>query len=200
MDAPIQPGETWHVTVPGRPVPQGDLSAMPLMRHGKPVLGQNGRPIINVTHQNDARLKPWRAVVASAVTDAGWPALGLAALDEPLAVRMVFYYDRPDAQYGTGRNESRLKDSAELYPTRSGADVDKLQRAVLDALTGVIWKDDKRIVSCVARRRYGVPRLELYVRRMRVRTMGDLRELRGAEPDLADVLAGQLQISELAFA
>jgi len=200
MEPPIAPGETWRMTVLGKPHPQGDLSAMPIQRRdGSPVLGKGGRPIINQVHSNQKTLKPWRGEIAQTAVACGWPGMGLAAIDEALIVRLDFYFARPASHYGTGRNAGVLKDSAPLYPEQSGSDVDKLARAVLDALTGIVWKDDKRIVTLPLRRRYGAQeRLELSVRRPLVRTVGDLRRMRDLNPLAAESLAAELQLDLLA--
>lgn len=203
MGAPIEPGETWRMTVLGHPVPQGDLTGRPLMKKGGggPVVGQGGRPIVVQAHTNAKALKPWRQDVAMTAVASGWPGMGVGELDEALFVRLTFYVSRPDSHFGTGRNAGVLKDSAPLYPERSGADSDKLARSVLDSLTGIIWKDDKRIVTLPVRKRYGTPeRLELAVRRPRARTVGDLRRLRDMNPLLADELADELQLDLFAAA
>ena len=132
MNAPIQPGESWRLTVMGHPTGQGSISAVAVMRTdhtGKkvPVYGKNGYPITNVKDQKAARLKPWRNEIALMACTAGdpgpWPALGLAALDEAVVVRLVFYLARPESHFGSGRNAGVLKDSAPLYPTTTGDDV-----------------------------------------------------------------------------
>lgn len=197
MNAPIQPGETWRLEVKGRPIPQGDLTAMPLMKRGSraPVLGKGGRPIVNQVHSNAETLKPWRQEVAMSAVAAGWPAMGVAELDEALIVQVTFYFTRPESHFGTGRNAGVIKDSAPLYPERTGGDVDKLARAVLDSLTGIVWKDDKRIVTLPVRRRYGPQeRMVLTVRRPRARTVGELRRLRDLNPIVADAIADELQL------
>jgi Holliday junction resolvase RusA-like endonuclease len=198
MDAPLEPGHVQRFIVYGKPVAQGDLSAMPVMKRGtrEPVMGRNGRPIVNMVHQNAAALKPWRQEIAGvAVAEGGWLAVGLNALDGPVYLSLTFYVKRPESHYGTGRNAGVLKDSAPLHPETSGSDIDKLTRAVLDALTGIVWKDDKRVVVAHAKRRYGSPeRVEIVLRRPRVRTVGELRRLRELEPVRAEGMAEDLQL------
>ena len=84
-------------------------------------------------------------------------------LDGPLAVRFVFYAPRPKGHFGTGRSIGILKATAPAYPT-GRPDALKLSRAVEDALTGVVWRDDSQIVDeCIAKR-YGEPaRVEITV-------------------------------------
>lgn len=71
-------------------------------------------------------------------------------------VEMVFHVTRPASHYGTGRNAGIVKPDAPAYPTPFGSgDLDKLERAVLDALTGVVWKDDSQVVDMSSVKRYG---------------------------------------------
>src|SRR4051812_25135117 len=109
MEPPIKPGETWRLVVKGRPVPQGSLTPLPVMRGKKgekrtPVLTKGGVPIFNQTHSNEDALKPWRSEVAFCAADAGWGALGLGAIDDPLDVSLTFVFNRPLTHFGTGRN------------------------------------------------------------------------------------------------
>lgn len=64
----------------------------------------------------------------------------------PLTLKLTFFQQRPKGHYGTGRNAGLLKDSSPEYPT-SKPDLTKLTRAVEDALTGIIWKDDSQVVK-----------------------------------------------------
>jgi Holliday junction resolvase RusA-like endonuclease len=200
MDAPIKPGETWRMTVIGKPAPQGSKQSRPVMRWDHelkkkvPVL-KNGVPVVNTTEANRDRLKPWRQDVSESAIAHGWPGLGMAALDEAVIVVITFFFTRPRSHYGTGRNDGVLKDSSPLYPETTGDDLDKLERAALDALTGIVYRDDKRVVTLPTRRRFGTPeRMEISVRRPRARTVGELRRLRDSNPELAGALADGLQL------
>lgn len=73
-----------------------------------------------------------------------------------VAVEFVFYRRRPAGHFGTGRNASQLRPSAPSRPT-TRPDVLKLARAVEDALTGVVWRDDAQITEQVLRKFYGEP-------------------------------------------
>lgn len=161
----------------------------------RPVLGKGGRPIVNMTEQNRDRLKPWRSHVAETAVFEGWPGLGLAMLDEAVKVQITFFFPRPDGHYGTGRNAGVLKDSSPLYPEKTGEDLDKLARACLDALTGIVWKDDRRVVTLPIKRRYSPQaRMEMKITRPRARTIGDLRRLRDLNPVAAEGIANELQL------
>lgn len=74
----------------------------------------------------------------------------------PLILKLTFFQRRPNGHYGTGRNAGRLKDSAPEYPTTK-PDLTKLTRAVEDALTGIVWKDDSQVVKQDTRKLYCGP-------------------------------------------
>lgn len=72
--------------------------------------------------------------------------------DQPVEIRLVFAFKRPKKHYhATGL----VKDNAPgyAYPCKRG-DVDKLARAVLDALTGVWIRDDAQVVELAATVRF----------------------------------------------
>lgn len=114
--------------VPGIPVTQGS------MRHrGK------GR----MAHDNEEKLKPWRAVVAYHTAE-GWHG---GPSEAAMSIGLRFCFRRPKTHYGTGRNSGALKKTAPKYPAGRRYDLDKLVRAVLDALTGVVYMDDGQVVD-----------------------------------------------------
>lgn len=118
---------------------------------GSPV--QQGSKVANrfgggVRDTNAKKLKPWRAevagTVAQAMTDTGW-----TTLDGPIEVELTFFHHRPAGHYGTGRNAGILKPSAPYWKA-TAPDVDKLTRAILDALTDSrAIRDDARVARLV---------------------------------------------------
>jgi len=86
-----------------------------------------------------------------------------APLTGALAVAFTFYRQRPRSHYGTGRNAGNVKPSAARRPVFA-PDTTKLIRAVEDACTSIVWRDDSQIVSQIGRKFYGVPeRCEIMV-------------------------------------
>ena len=71
-------------------------------------------------------------------------------LDGALALALTVYVAKPK----TGRRQY----------TTTRPDLDNYIKTVEDALNGIIWTDDARIVDIVANKRYGEPRVEVIVR------------------------------------
>ena len=74
--------------------------------------------------------------------------------DGAVGVSIVFTLPRPKSHYGTGRNAGKLKSSAPEHHTGPRADIDNLVKAVLDALTGIIYHDDGQVVRVFAAKHY----------------------------------------------
>jgi crossover junction endodeoxyribonuclease RusA len=90
-----------------------------------------------------ARLALWRADVREAATRAlpsGW------SIDQPVTVICVFRFARPRSHFGTRKGVPYLKPSAPEHCT-ANFDVDKLERAILDAITGPVLVNDNRVVN-----------------------------------------------------
>lgn len=118
-----------------------DVHGQPAMQGSKKHVGRG------IMVEASKRTKPWRdnvrATTAAAVACDDWE-----RLDGPVEVRLLFCFDRPAGHYRTGRNATLLRDNAPLFPAnRSSGDVDKMQRAIFDAVVdaGAI-KDDAQIV------------------------------------------------------
>lgn len=131
------------IVVHGVPVPQGSM-----------VRGSRG----GVHASNDARLKPWRSTIFAAAVEA---MDGRDLWAGPVAVDLVFTVARPKGHWRTGRRSGELRPSAPATPT-SNPDLDKLTRAVLDALTGTVFRDDAQVVDLQAAKRYGTPGVRIW--------------------------------------
>ena len=73
------------------------------------------------------------------------PAGSKRAFVNPKSGRAIVTDANAKGHYGTGRNADQVKASAPPHPTTK-PDATKLVRAVEDALTGVIWRDDSQVV------------------------------------------------------
>lgn len=129
---------TLRIEVQGLPQPQGSARAVPI---------GNGR--MRVTSAN-VKLRPWRqAVIAAAREEWGEREPVGSAVD----VTCVFRLPRPVSHFGA----RGLRPSAPSRP-KVRPDLDKLVRAVLDALTEAgVWRDDGQVVGLQVVKLYGVP-------------------------------------------
>lgn len=136
-------------TVDGAPAPQGSKQAR-TTKAGATYIHEGNRE----------RLEPWRNAVAARAreTMAGRP-----ALTGPLELDVAFAFGRPRAHYRTGRHAGELKPSAPIYCDRR-PDLDKLVRAIGDAITGIVAVDDGAIVELRARKFYGSPAAHIAIR------------------------------------
>lgn len=143
------------------------MDAVTLTLHGEPA--PQGSKTVGTTktgrayvREDNPALEPWRNAVAGAAVAA---MAGRPPLAGELELDVVFVFARPKAHYGTGRNAGRLKPSAPAYCAKR-PDVDKLCRAIGDALTGIVFVDDAQVVELRAAKHYGAPAAHVSVRRL----------------------------------
>lgn len=128
---------TLTCTIPGQPEQQGSKRNV-------------GRHMIEA----NPRLAPWRADAITYLQRAMTEQM-VVQFTGPVLVSAVFVYARPRSHYGTGRNENRLKSSAPYWKS-TAADLDKLQRALGDALTQAgVLRDDALIARWEAGKVWG---------------------------------------------
>jgi len=123
---------TITVFIAGTPAPQGSK------RLGFAGRGNGGRPIIL---DDSKRTKPWRSDIRSALlTPDGQPA---EHFDGPVHVEMVFVMPRP-----------KSAPKRTTPPATKKPDLDKLARAVLDAVSSAgVWRDDSQVITMQAGKR-----------------------------------------------
>ena len=110
-------------------------------------IGRTGDGRSFLHHRSSKSLAEWKAAIKREAAEAthGSPYTGAVALDAR------FYVQRPAGHYG----KRGLRPSAPAYPIkRSVGDIDKLARALLDALTGVSFLDDSQVVDLKLSKRY----------------------------------------------
>lgn len=115
-----------------------------------------GRPIIVDANR---RTKDWQRAVAYA---AGAVMNGQALLDRPVRLTLRFYVTRPAGHFTT---TGALSAHGRRHPFPDvRPDLTKLTRAVEDALTGIVLRDDARVVQQDVAKLWGEPaRLEVEV-------------------------------------
>jgi Holliday junction resolvase RusA-like endonuclease len=96
---------------------------------------------------------PWKAAVRAAAAEA---MNGSGLLDGPLSLQLFFHRPRPKTHFGTGRNAGVVKPSAPERPTTQ-PDLLKTARAIEDALTGIVYRDDAQIVHEILTKHFGEP-------------------------------------------
>ena len=122
-----------QVTVEGKPLPQG--SKVAFLRGKKIVMKESAEG-----------LKEWRDHVASTVST-HMQYRGLECLEKtPMSVKLAFAMPRTKSM--------KPIDGLEMVQR---PDIDKLERAILDALTGVAFKDDSQVCDLHAVKRRCAP-------------------------------------------
>lgn len=126
-----------RVTIAGDPRSKGSLVPIP---RGK------GAPGVWMKESAGEGLRTWRERLAAGIVGpAGGPSL------EPVAVFCHFRFAPP-------------KKPRYRWPIAKGRnDADKLARAVLDHLSGVVVEDDSQVVCLVSTKSYGTPGVDIWV-------------------------------------
>lgn len=133
----------WRFTVQGEAVPQGSFKAITSKVTGYPMLKAD----------NETALNRWRRHVTKTAI-AAVPAWLAVPLDAPVYVGLVLVRERsPNDFLADGvtlrKGARRLPDTA--------PDNDKVERAIFDALTGVAFVNDGRVVGNSTWGRFGGP-------------------------------------------
>jgi crossover junction endodeoxyribonuclease RusA len=115
-------------SVEGAPIPKGSTRAF-IPKGWK-------RPVITAA---SPKTKAWEQKVRRRAEEQGYS-------EQPGAFRVVLKFVLP--------RPKRLR-SCPKHITRP--DVDKLSRCILDALTGIVWRDDSQVVALRATKRYARP-------------------------------------------
>jgi crossover junction endodeoxyribonuclease RusA len=112
----------------------------PRRKDGSLVLRPDGRPVI-ATMDSDKESRAWMAEVRSVAAQHFRGDL----LRGPVILTCRFWFPRPASHFGTGRNTGILKASAPRHHAQI-PDLSKITRAIEDAISKVIWRDDAQIV------------------------------------------------------
>lgn len=124
------------LTVAGTPRPQGSMRAF-----WKPGMQ---RPVVT---SDNKKLKPWRQELAAmAMEAADGRTLPVFGDSVPVEITLRFYFSRPKSASLQKRPGMTVK-----------PDADKLLRAVLDSLKGILVHDDAQVIEIHVRKMYGGP-------------------------------------------
>ena len=106
------------------------------------------RPILT---SDNKRTKPWKQEVKQiAAMNIRAPFLKPQAI----GIFCKFYFQRPKS------TKKSIVDKV------TKPDIDKLARAILDALTGIVFEDDSQVTTLVCWKGFGTPRVEIQVDRL----------------------------------
>lgn len=122
--------------VRGKPMTQGSMTAVYNRRTGRAA----------IRHTQSLPLMKWRRRIQEAAVEAG-----ARKTNRPVSMSISFGMPRPRSHYNV-RGEILPAHQSEIPQYR---DLDKLIRAVLDALTGVCYIDDRQVCDLHAIRVYG---------------------------------------------
>lgn len=130
-------------SVRGTPEPQGSVKIV-----GIPVYGVPGAVRYPKATTDNPSLREWRDLVRRVAQDR-LPD-GFSLFDGPVCVVLRLRLQRPASAPKKRRT----------WP-KGRPDLDKLVRGCLDALTGIVWADDARVVEIHATKDYGEPGLDV---------------------------------------
>jgi Holliday junction resolvase RusA-like endonuclease len=146
----VYPNCIVHFSVHGlNPIPQGSKKAFVVPGTNRAVL----------TDVNGRVLKPWRELISAAAAEA----MGEKEIvpHGPIKVRALFRFVRLKSHFKSD-GETLRADAPDWKHTTP--DLDKLQRALGDSLTGVVIRDDGQIAHWDVERRYSsVPGVTVWV-------------------------------------
>jgi Holliday junction resolvase RusA-like endonuclease len=93
----------------------------------------------------------FKAAVQAGAIEAG---LMNKNLEGPISLNLVFRLPRPKGHFGTGKNSSRLKETAPAWHT-SKPDLDNIEKALKDALSDIrLWRDDCQVCQVTKKKVY----------------------------------------------
>jgi Holliday junction resolvase RusA-like endonuclease len=128
--------------VPGIPVAKGSARAFYNKKAGKAFAVQT----------NAAKQKPWASMISVTAQEYFKTPFDK---DVPVVLTLEFLTSRPRSHYRTGKIKNLLRpDAPDWNLTKRPGDLDKLERCVLDALTGIVYVDDAQVCIINSRKRY----------------------------------------------
>ncbi len=140
---PLEWRQVFGLLIPYRPRTRGSKVGYVVLhpKTRKPMKRDNGSYIVSMK-DSDEQAKPYMERVAM-LARRHWGRDPIPA-DVPVALQVCFYFARPEGHYGTGANAGQLRGAAPQFMVQK-PDVSKTIRCLEDALTGVVYADDKQI-------------------------------------------------------
>jgi crossover junction endodeoxyribonuclease RusA len=128
--SPSAPSPIVRFTVLGIPAGKGSKRAFPHRTTGR----------IMVVDDNPPKLREWERAVRYALEEA---VIGVERFDGPVGAHVAFYMQKPKSAPKTRR----------VWPTKK-PDIDKLARAILDPMTGILFRDDGQVIDLHVTKHY----------------------------------------------
>lgn len=122
--------------IPGRPQPAGSKQAIPFQRQN----GKLGVALRDGTEESAKRHAAWRERVSLYAAQA---MKGASPLEGAIRLVVCFGFARPAGHW---LKSGALAKGARIHHT-TYPDLDKLERSLKDALTGIVWLDDKQVIE-----------------------------------------------------
>lgn len=123
----------------GLPVAQGSIKSLGRQSAGPAIL----------THSNRQELMPWRSIVGAAALQArpdDW------SQQQAVSLSLTFRFPRPAGHFN---KSGALRSTSPPYKITK-PDADKLTRAILDSLAGILYIGDQQVVTLAVHKRYAV--------------------------------------------
>lgn len=134
--------ETVFAFVEGEAIPQGSKSV--------------NRKTGMMYDVRSADLKAWRESIGHVMRVALVQQRFVPDDTRPIRLELGFYLLRPKSHFRGGSRAGEMRADAPEYVTTK-PDLDKLVRAVLDGLTGVLYRDDSQVATILAEKLYTDP-------------------------------------------
>jgi len=139
------------MTPTDKPILSFDVRGLPITA-GSKTIGRTKDGRMFVRPEQGQKGTNWMRLVGQVASEtfAGQPViLG------PVSLRLEFRFLRPRGHYRTGKNAHLLRPSARLSHTTK-PDLSKLTRAIEDALTGIVWRNDSQVNHHNCHKRYAI--------------------------------------------
>lgn len=128
------------------------------MAQSRPRFARRGRGVVAYEKKE---MKAWRAECSKLIKEV-FEAEELT--EAPLKIDATFYIKPP--KYIYSKKKLREKLEAEEIFCGKKPDIDNYLKALLDSMTGIVFKDDGQVVECRARKLYSLnPRIDFTIER-----------------------------------
>lgn len=127
------------------------------MAQSRPRFARHGRGVVVYEKKE---MKVWRAECLELIKDVFRKE---ELIEGPLKIDATFYIRPP--KYISSKKKLKEKLEAEKIFCSKKPDIDNYLKALLDSMTGIVFKDDGQVVECRARKLYSLkPRIKFTIK------------------------------------